>query len=107
MNKNSHTLRIILFVLIVAAIIGMILIVTGVIQIRTPISQFRSGGIVPFNTSCQCYCSDKCGPRNIKQGIDRPFVDSETGICFCADRDKINYIPNRCTPKSFSNSCCA
>lgn len=52
-------------------------------------------------TSCyegvpgKCYCSDKCGPRDIKPG-DTPFYDEETGHCFCQQRDKDNYEPNGC-----------
>lgn len=67
------------------------------------------GGVIMDSpgSRCQCYCSDKCGPRDRKEGIDRPFVDRETGLCFCLPRDKANYIPNRCTPKTFANSCCA
>lgn len=65
-----------------------------------------SGGVIPPDSKCQCYCSDKCGPRDIKHGVDRPFVDQETGMCFCADRDKLNYNPNGCGHKSFANSCC-
>lgn len=77
-----------------------------VVEEVTKPRQMRLGGVIVPGTNCKCYCSDKCGPRDIKRGIDRPFVDSETGLCFCADRDKANYIPNRCTPKAFTNSCC-
>ena len=70
------------------------------------VQSYQTGGVIFPDSKCQCYCSDLCGPRDIKHGIDRPFVDQQTGLCFCADRDKVNYIPNRCTPKSFPNSCC-
>lgn len=77
-------------------------------QMKDVEKSFASGGVImdaPGNR-CQCYCSDKCGPRDRKEGIDRPFVDDETGLCFCQDRDKANYIPHACGPKSFNNSCC-
>ena len=74
--------------------------------IRTASREYQSGGVIIPSAPCKCYCSDKCGPRDIKHGIDRPFLDSETGLCFCADRDKANYAQNKCTPKSFDSSCC-
>ena len=59
---------------------------------------------------CQCYCSDLCGPRQMHEG-DAPFIDSETGICFCQQRDKDNYIPHQCNIKNpnpvIEQSCCA
>lgn len=58
---------------------------------------------------CFCYCSEICAPRiNDKPG-DRPFVDPETGICFCQERDRVNYIKNGCHKKhnaKIFNSCC-
>lgn len=56
---------------------------------------------------CQCYCSDLCGPRDLKDD-DTPFYDEETGVCFCKQRDKDNYIPNGCNLKlnqDFENCC--
>lgn len=45
--------------------------------------------------NCQCYCSVKCGPRDIKPG-DSPRCNKETGKCMCADRDEVLYGPNNC-----------
>jgi len=47
---------------------------------------------------CQCYCSDLCDMR-ARKADDTPFVDPETGICFCKQRDKDNYIPHGCGTK--------
>lgn len=45
----------------------------------------------------QCYCSDKCGPRDIgSKKDDAPFVDPETMIYFCQERDRQNYHKNKC-----------
>lgn len=57
--------------------------------------------------SCQCYCSDLCGPRDVKED-DTPRVDLATGICFCKMRDVLNYVPNGCykKPKVAFTSCC-
>ena len=57
---------------------------------------------------CLCYCSDECGPRKNNKPGDSPFIDKETGICFCQLRDKLNYIPNQChlRPKSEKTNCC-
>jgi hypothetical protein len=48
--------------------------------------------------SCQCYCSVKCGPREIKPE-DTPKYDEEDGQCFCAPRDKALYKRNSCNVK--------
>ncbi|MEX0940202.1 MAG: hypothetical protein WDZ41_02490 [Candidatus Babeliales bacterium] len=58
---------------------------------------------------CQCYCSDVCGPRDVKL-TDTPFINEETGVCFCAPRDQANYYRNGChlkLNKDFENSCCS
>lgn len=48
--------------------------------------------------SCQCYCSDKCGPRTVdKNNNDAPFYSN--GQCFCQKRDLDNYVPNGCAAK--------
>ncbi len=47
---------------------------------------------------CSCYCSVKCGPREIKPE-DTPKYDEETGQCFCAPRDKALYKRNTCDIK--------
>lgn len=99
--------------LVLAAVLlyMLILLLTAATSSGSRVSDNRSpatGGVIldsPGNR-CQCYCSDKCGPRDRKEGIDIPFVDRETRLCFCAQRDKANYVPNRCTPKIFANSCC-
>jgi hypothetical protein len=54
-------------------------------------------GAGPYRKA-QCYCSDLCGPRDVKPG-DAPFYDPVTGQCFCQERDKRNYIPNQCDKK--------
>lgn len=57
----------------------------------------------------QCYCSVKCGPRDVKED-DTPFIDPETGICFCQQRDKDLYEPNNCKVRrntKFPNSICS
>lgn len=46
----------------------------------------------------QCYCSELCGPRDVKEG-DTPQIDPETGICFCQQWDKENYVPQGCNIK--------
>lgn len=64
--------------------------------------------------SCQCYCSEKCGPRDIDNGDapekDKPFTANVDGkdICFCQQRDYENYIPNGCEYKEgeLKNNCC-
>ena len=48
--------------------------------------------------SCSCYCSVKCGPREITPE-DTPKYDEETGQCFCAPRDKALYHRNSCDVK--------
>lgn len=57
--------------------------------------------------SCQCYCSDKCGPRDSKPG-DEPFYDQEFGLCFCKMRDKNNFFPHGCNlrPRPTNLNCC-
>lgn len=55
----------------------------------------------------QCYCSDLCGPRDVKSD-DTPEFNEQYGVCFCKPRDKENYIPNGCHLKNnqdFKNSC--
>lgn len=55
----------------------------------------------------QCYCSDLCGPRDLKPD-DTPEFDEEYGVCFCKPRDRENYIPHGCHLKQnqdFENSC--
>lgn len=58
---------------------------------------------------CQCYCSFKCGPRDPDQEGDAPFIDPETGICFCQERDRVYYFKHKChlkhNAKGF-NTCC-
>lgn len=48
--------------------------------------------------TCQCYCSVKCGPREIKPG-DTPKYDEVDQQCFCAPRDKQLYKRNSCNIK--------
>lgn len=48
--------------------------------------------------ACQCYCSVKCGPREIKPG-DTPKYDEVDKQCFCAPRDKALYKRNSCDIK--------
>ena len=48
--------------------------------------------------NCNCYCSVKCGPREVKPG-DTPKYDEEDGQCFCAPRDKALYHRNSCDVK--------
>lgn len=88
---------------IILGVIALLFIVRWLYRRQTPFfyTPYERQG----NEGCQCYCSDQCGPRNKKE-IDSPFVDSETGICFCAPRDKANYVPNGCSPKQFPNGCC-
>lgn len=64
--------------------------------------------LAPQNEHCLCYCSDACGPRKNDKPGDSPFVDEETGVCFCKLRDKLNYFPNGChlKPKSDKVNCC-
>lgn len=45
--------------------------------------------------ACSCYCSVKCGPREIKPE-DTPKYDEQDGQCFCAPRDKALYRKNSC-----------
>lgn len=57
----------------------------------------------------QCYCSYKCGPRDVKPD-DTPFYDEELGICFCKKRDQDAYSKpgHECHLKNnvdFPNSC--
>lgn len=87
----------------IVGIIVLILLIRWVVRRQIPFwnTPYERQG----DSGCQCYCSDACGPRNRKSS-DSPFVDSETGLCFCAPRDKANYIPNGCQPKQFANSCC-
>jgi hypothetical protein len=40
--------------------------------------------------SCQCYCAYLPGFRKAHEG-DTPFYDKESGLCFCARRDKEKY----------------
>jgi hypothetical protein len=58
--------------------------------------------------TCMCYCSDLCGPRLPNHPGDAPFYDEEYGICFCQERDKVNYVPHGCNTKPVPNfnSCC-
>lgn len=62
-----------------------------------------------FPAGCQCYCSYKCGPRDPNQPGDAPFIDPETGICFCQKRDQEKYFEHGCdklnNAKGF-RSCC-
>lgn len=48
--------------------------------------------------NCSCYCSVKCGPRQITPE-DTPKYDEEDGQCFCAPRDKALYKRNSCNVK--------
>lgn len=52
-----------------------------------------------------CYCSVKCGPRKVEPG-DRPFIDEETGMCFCQERDKALYYRCNGQPKPEYTSYC-
>ena len=56
----------------------------------------------------QCYCSERCGPRDVTTE-DSPFVDPETGRCFCQQWDKDNFELRGChlqpTPE-IENSYC-
>lgn len=58
---------------------------------------------------CQCYCSYKCGPRDPDQPGDAPFIDPETGICFCKERDREKYFVHGCdkfnNAKGFKTCC--
>jgi hypothetical protein len=45
--------------------------------------------------SCRCYCSVKCGPREITP-TDSPKYDEADQQCFCAPRDKSLYHRNSC-----------
>lgn len=52
----------------------------------------------------QCYCSDKCGPRNVgDRQKDNPKFDKEFGQCFCQERDRQNYLKNHCDVKEKNN----
>ncbi len=58
----------------------------------------------------QCYCSYKCGPRDANEPGDAPFIDPETGICFCQERDREKYFVHGCHKRhnaKIFNSCCA
>jgi hypothetical protein len=58
---------------------------------------------------CMCYCSEICAPRIPDKPGDNPFVDPETGICFCQERDRVNYEKNGCYAQNNAkifNSCC-
>lgn len=46
-------------------------------------------------TPCYCYCSDVCNLRESRPD-DKPFVDPETGLCFCKQRDQDNYLEHGC-----------
>lgn len=48
--------------------------------------------------TCQCFCSVKCGPREIGPG-DNPKFDEVEQKCFCAARDKRLYRKNGCALK--------
>ena len=56
---------------------------------------------------CLCYCSDICEPRYADKPGDAPFIDPETGICFCQERDRVHYkkCEARNNAKGFK-SCC-
>lgn len=58
---------------------------------------------------CRCYCSDKCGPRDSRPD-DTPFVDPQTGLCFCKQRDLNNFVPHGCDlrarPAEGELTCC-
>ena len=87
-TKNPITSVLLLLILI--AIVGFALKSNNA-SLGNLFSATRSSGTLP----CKCYCSDKCGPRD-RKASDTPFTDAETGLCFCAPRDKANYIPNGC-----------
>jgi hypothetical protein len=53
--------------------------------------------------TCSCYCSVKCGPREIEKGDD-PKYDEVDGQCFCAPRDKALYHRNSCDVKEMKRS---
>lgn len=58
---------------------------------------------------CMCYCSFKCGPRYPDQPGDAPFIDPETGICFCQKRDQKAYFKHGCDKKNNAHgfkTCC-
>ena len=58
---------------------------------------------------CFCYCSEICAPRIPDKPGDAPFIDPETGICFCQERDRVNYEKNACYTQhnaKIFNSCC-
>lgn len=60
--------------------------------------------------NCRCYCSFKCGPRYPDNPNDAPFIDPETGICFCQERDRATYFKHGCHKRhnaKIFNSCCA
>ncbi len=66
---------------------------------------------VPVETAqkVKCYCSFKCGPRDVKPD-DTPFYDEEVGVCFCKKRDQEAYAQpvHECHKKKnvdFPNSC--
>jgi hypothetical protein len=46
--------------------------------------------------SCRCFCSVKCGPREITP-TDTPKYDEFDQKCFCAPRDKFLYHRNGCS----------
>ena len=49
-------------------------------------------------SSCQCYCSVKCGPRE-KEKDDRPvYVENDPNgkYCYCKQWDLDNYSVNEC-----------
>lgn len=48
--------------------------------------------------TCSCYCSVKCGPREITPE-DTPKYDETDDQCFCQPRDKALYHRNSCDIK--------
>lgn len=72
--------------------IVLILLACGLIALVAMVSYRK---LHANNPKPQCYCSDLCGPRDVKPD-DTPFIDPETGICFCKQRDKDNYKPHHC-----------
>lgn len=87
-------------------LIVTLLITATALNSHADYNRSKGSSIEEFQ-SCRCYCSELCGPRNSKPG-DKPFYDEETGMCFCAQRDKDNYYKNGChlEPKLEETTCC-
>lgn len=78
-------------------IIALLIFSVGLLEAKEMCTKDTCADVT--DTSCQCYCSVKCGPREkIPSGpkVDHPRWNDDYKRCMCDERDEELFEPNKC-----------